>query len=83
MPVEDNIVTTASEIRALVHLQPNPVTQSMGEVLLPAVGLQYRTGGLVRDPRERPVLGSFQGGSLSVSNGIPDLELSIGKSCLR
>ena len=48
---EDNVVTTPSKVWALVHLQPNAVTEPMGEVLLPAVGLQHRSGGLVGDPR--------------------------------
>jgi len=83
VPAEDNIVTTTSEVWVLVYLQPNAMAQSVGEVLLPAVRLQYCPGGFVRDPCECPVFGSFQCGSLSVSNSIPNLELSIGKGCPR
>ena len=83
MPSEDDIVTTPSEVWALVHLQSNAVAQSVSKVLLKTVGLQHCSSGLVRDPRECPILGSFQGGSLSVSNSIPNLELSIREDCCR
>ena len=83
MPGEDDVVTTTSKVWALVHFQSDAVTQPMSEVLLPAVGLQHRSSGLVRGPRERPVFGSFKGGGLSISNSIPNLKLLVGEYCRR
>lgn len=80
MPCKDNVVAATSEVGALVHLQSNAMAKSMSEVLLPIVRFQYHSSGLVRGPGVRPIFGSLQGGSLSISNRMPNMKLSFGES---
>ena len=56
------------------------MAKSMSEVLLQTVRCQYHSSGLVRDPGVRSIFGSLQSGSLSVSDGMPNLKLSFGQS---
>lgn len=83
MSREDNVITTASKVRALVHLQSNAMAKPMSEVLLPAVRFQNRSSSLVGSSCIRTVFSSAQGGGLGISNGIPNLELSFGEDSRR
>ena len=83
VPCEDYIVTATSEVGTLVHLQSNTVTEPVSEVPFPSVGSQHRSSSLIRDPRVGPVFCSFQGGSLGVSDGVPNLDLSFRKDSRR